>query len=283
MSEPEQTICPRCQARLDLETLRDSAASVCPFCAADISELLARGEIGDRQELSAVEMGLELGAGQPASMAVPPGSKIQVMEHTPDKLVLYLPAGGRGTGLGCFAMAWNGFMVVFTSFFVFAGFGKGDFEGNPLVGVFVFGLFWAVGLVIAWIAVKMRYERTFLYLDAQRAVLKRMLFSFNSRCETELGPSSRAELQEAYSVNDNPVYRVAIVGGSRSFGFGVSQSDADKEWLVDVINRQLGVDALPVPESAKSSAADSIESSIPAICRQCGAPLPAGDLGGEAI
>src|SRR5689334_6025699 len=100
----------------------------------------------------------------PSDSAIyPPQPKtgiIRIHQADADRLVLDIPPGKSTGGIGCFAILWNGFMVVFTTI-VFVAPNHND--QKPALGLFLFlGLFWLIGLGIIYAWVKMRFERCFL-------------------------------------------------------------------------------------------------------------------------
>src|SRR5262249_3266273 len=185
------------------------------------------------------------------------------------------PGGGSSaTGVGCFAVAWNGFMCLFTVPWGFGMFQQGNDAPPLLVMVGFLGLFWAVGLGIAAFWAKLKYERTFLLLDRDRLVIQRVLFNRKRLEETHLTSDSRAALVESYQQNDNPVYRIEVQGSLRAAKFGTALADSEKDWVVDRINDFLGragAWARETPPTAQERA--TAIKNIPASCKNCGAPL----------
>jgi hypothetical protein len=189
---------------------------------------------------------------------------IRVHQATADRLVLDIPPGKGSGGIGCFAIVWNGFMTVFTTLMILA---PNQNNEKPGVGLFLFlSLFWLIGLGFIYAWVKLRFERCFLLVDRDRAVLRRMLLGRQRQKELELDDSSRAQLTSAYEQNDQPVYRVTIVGaGGKKLQFGTTLAPTEKDWCVDAINALIAPASIsPVP-SVKSG---------PLICEACGAVLP---------
>lgn len=203
-----------------------------------------------------------------------PGSRIQVVEKTADRVVLFIPGGGsNSTGLGCFAIIWNGFMTVFTGGVLVAGAKQAN--GPPWPFFLVIALFWTIGLTMAWFAIKMRYERLMLLVDRSRAVLQRTLFNRVKTEEADLAPGASATLVESYKQNDRPVYAVTIEGVGRTLKFGTGLSDPEKDWIVDHVNELLGVKTAPVGDEDELPPP---RIQYPEKCGQCGASLgPAVD------
>jgi hypothetical protein len=166
-----ELVCPVCRADIEPDLLEQTGNSECPFCGADVSQLPletpvstmgleARPELLNPMESSANR------ADSAASVSrelppLPAGSKLQVIEADDERLILYIPAGGKSVaGFGVFALVWNGFMAV---------------------------------------------------------------------------------LRESYSENDVPVYHVAVDGTNGTAKFGTPLSEAEKNWLVKIVNDFLGV------------------------------------------
>jgi hypothetical protein len=203
-----------------------------------------------------------------------------VVEAAEDRLVLYIPGGGKSAaGLGFFAILWNGAVLLFTGVAIGGTLDAKGNEGTPLVGILAFlSIFWTIGLVLGWFALKLKYERTFLLLDRDRLVVQRVLLNRKRVDNTALSADSRAALVESYQQNDNPVYRIELEGPTEKAKFGTSLADAEKDWLVDRLNEFLGRTgawAVEAPATVEERAAAI--ASLPISCVQCGAPL-AGDL-----
>lgn len=194
----------------------------------------------------------------------PANGIVRIHQADADRLVLDIPPGKNSGGLGCFAIIWNGFMAVFTTLMIVA---PNQNDQKPAVGLFLFlGLFWLIGLGFLYAWVKMRFERCFLLVDRNRAVLRRMLFGRQRQKELELDESSRAQLTSAYEQNDEPVYRVTMQGvGGKLLHFGTSLEPAEKDWCVDAINALI---APPVISASSKLPAG------PLLCEACGAVLP---------
>ncbi|MGE5193122.1 MAG: hypothetical protein ACM3U2_11545 [Deltaproteobacteria bacterium] len=236
-----EIVCPVCRAEIKADLVDDAGRVECPFCGHAWPLL-------DLPQAKCPPPELEPVTGAPPSLSgitsnvalptIPAGSQIKVVEAADDRLVLYIPGGGKSaSGLGCFAVAWNGFMCVFTTVLLGALLRGNGNDAPPMLGVVAFlGLFWAVGLGMAWFWMKMKYERTFLLLDRDRLVIQRVLFNRKRIEETHLTPDSRAALVESYQQNDKPVYRIEVQGSPRAAKFGTALADAEKDWLVDRIN-----------------------------------------------
>ncbi len=191
---------------------------------------------------------------------VPAGSRLELIEASPDHLLIYVPAGGqRSRGIGFFALLWNAITGVVFAGILAAGAKQQD---APLLIPF-FGLFWAVGLGMTYWWLRMRFLRMHLLLRRDSLTLQRHLLGRQWMTEALLDEYSSAELIESYKENDNPVYCVAVYGSNRTEKFGTSLSRNEKRWFVATINEFLGVD----------EPGEQAELSFPAHCSACGAAI----------
>ena len=275
-----QFVCPKCGAEIHPDLVETTGATVCPFCSADLSELgLPQSE--SRSNSPESESSIFDTAGDRLTLTFPPlpeKSRIKVVEASDDRLVLYLPGGSKqAAGLGCFAAMWIGFMCVFTPpWFLGALQGPGNNPPPTLALIGFLGLFWTIGLGMAWFWAKMKYERTFLLLERHRLVVQKVLFNRKRIQETTLMPDSRADLVEAYQQNDTPVYRIEVRGQNRPAKFGTALADDEKDWIVDRINDFLDVVTVPVVPAEVAESGGALAGAVAVVreaCRQCGAPL----------
>ncbi|MAG94861.1 MAG: hypothetical protein CMJ48_14120 [Planctomycetaceae bacterium] len=168
---------------------------------------------------------------------LPPDSKIELIESGRDRLVVYVPPGGKKSlGLLVFGTLWSLITASITGVFLF---NMPEFEILPLLFM---SLFWLVGLVMLTIGVRMRFTRLHILLDRDRLAIQRTLFGRKSLAETQLTSESRARLVESYQENDVPVYRVDVEGSNRTAKFGTSLSREEKRWFVATINGFLGIE-----------------------------------------
>ena len=218
--------CPECRVSLNAGAIDSAGVWECTSCGQPLPEVQDEPtEVFLRDERLTDENGFVTVNDSP-----PAGSRIEIHESSGERLVVFMPPGGKeARGLGCFATRWNLFMVAFTAMWV--SFGPLDFDTLAFIA-----LFWliGIGLLIGWL--KLKYERTLLLVEPSRVVVQHILFGRKRQKETELYSKSRATLAEAYSQNDVPVYCVAIDGKDRTIRFGTSLSNGEKDWLVDRIN-----------------------------------------------
>ncbi len=227
-------ICPTCRADLEDDLVASTGSAVCPFCGADVSAMYAEtpGTDAEWSLDSSTTADNRIGA---LDERPPRDSKIEVVESSSERFVVVVPPGGKSAaGIGCFAVAWNGFMTVFTSFLVAATVGGQD--DVPVFAYLLVGLFWIIGLGFAYAWVRASYMKTFLLLERDRLAVQRVLFGTKWVRKTKLTAESRARLESSYSENDNPVYHVQVDGDGRSESFGLRLGDDEKEWFVRRIN-----------------------------------------------
>lgn len=245
-------VCPGCGSDLEHDLLESTGKAECPFCGADVPELLSFSPTEGNGDSTA-----------PLPL-LPEKSLIEVIEATPQRRVFYIH-GGWSCGIAFFAIFWNLITGVVSGGFLFGMFAGDGFPGGwPIrIGIFAFfSIFWAVGIgMIVW-WVKSAFERLFVMIEPDRVVIQRTLFGYKRIAETTLDDSSRAELIESYSENDNPVYRIEITGIDRTAKFGTALSPEEKDWLVDQINEFLRPTGEPPSAQPR-----------PDFCFNCGAKL----------
>ncbi len=120
---------------------------------------------------------------------LPAGSQIRIVEADEDRLVLYIPGGGKSaSGLVFFSLVWNGFVLLFTGVAMGGALRANGNDGAPLFGLVAFlGLFWTVGLLLGWFALKLKFERTFLLVGLLPFVVG--LFMLRGRTTVRLTPA----------------------------------------------------------------------------------------------
>ena len=238
---PAEAECPRCRAQLDVETLVQSRAKTCPFCEADVSALLADWSPAITESREPGEMP---SAGDWGNLhrPLPAGSRLQVVPSEDGQLVVFIPPGGIGvSGLKWFAVFFNAIVLLISAGFVAAWLAPAPQAQRPPWGVFLgLGLFWLIGLGLGWAAVRLKFAKTLLAVDHQRAVLKTILFGRSRQQELSLENGAECGLREAYAVNDVPVYAVEVGNGENSVRFGTNLGPEDKEWLLNEIQHRLG-------------------------------------------
>jgi hypothetical protein len=175
-----------------------------------------------------------------------PGSRVEVVEQSHGRLVLFIPGGGfNANALGCFAIIWNSFVGFFLAVFVTAWLRQ---KNPPWGPVAILSLFVLAGLGLAYYAIRLKFERTLLFVERDRAALRRTLFGRTRTEEVKLENESVAALAMSYEQNDQPVYAITLNGIGKMLRFGTALSDTEKEWVVDRVNEIIGARA---PDQAK--------------------------------
>lgn len=225
-------VCPHCQADLDDDTFASTGSTNCPFCGEDVSKVLptATPSISTPDESQPTSW-------TAAELGLPKDSRIQLMEATASREVIYIPPGSNeARSTGCFALFWNLMLLGMTGFVIVRG-----VQDNPIMGV-VFSLlfFWVIGifLMIWWI--NTRFTRTFLLLEESRFVIQRILFGRKSIKEVPLNTTTKVALVEAYRSNKKPVMAVSVSTPNpdeqnkpTTVKFGTALLQGEKLWLVD--------------------------------------------------
>jgi len=269
-----QFVCPECGTAFEGEVIEGGAGQRCSSCGTECpptDRRVSEDSLADQRDVGFNETADPVLA-RPLA-ALPKESSIRVVESSDDRLVLFIPGGGkRSGGLGFFALVWNGFMTLFTALMVGALLNPGaqpQQKAPPAMAFLFISVFWLAGLVIAYAWLRMKYLRTFLLLDRERIVLQEILFGRRKLKETTLTPESRAELVESYQQNNVSVYRIEVVGSNGTARFGTSLSDPEKDWVVDRVNEFLGV-SIPADTALAARMGQLI---YPEECDECDAPL----------
>lgn len=198
----------------------------------------------------------------------PGGTGIRVVQSTDELLAIEIPQGGKGArGLGIFSFFWNLFTIPLSAVFFL---GDDGWENGPPPFLFLllfFSVFWAVGLGTAYAALKMRFTHTLLAVKLHELTLQRKFLGRKKLARTKLDDNSRASLDVAFQVNDQDVYRVCVAGVDREEKFGTRLTQAEKDWLVNVLNRII------CPDYAEAASA----SGWPDHCSDCGTQLLTGE------
>ncbi|MCA9053140.1 MAG: hypothetical protein KDA75_04850, partial [Planctomycetaceae bacterium] len=250
--------CPACHADLNATAIAGESVVECPFCGTSLAHVPAFKPDADQESLRRQAGDVAPRGGRASSL--PDDSRIEIIEQTPERLVVHLPPGGSSTaGIGCFALFWNGFMCVFTPPWFFA-MAHGD--GPPLFFIVPFlVIFWGVGLGMAYAWFRMKYTRTYLLLEPERFAVQTQRLKRKSMEAAPLISDSRARLVESYKMNEVPVHRIDLPAEGRVFRFGTHLSEPEKQWLAGQINEFLG-----------HNSADGL-GELPSFCWSCGASL----------
>lgn len=222
-------VCPACEASISWTEASRSDPPACPFCGANVEEM----------EFSSIEDSETGDSAEDGSTLQATPTKIQVVEESPDRLLLAIDAAGRGAiSIVVMALLWNAISWTAAAALV----GTGAFGQMGPIGIIPFlglGLFLAIGaLLIGW-AINASFSRAFVLVEKDHASLQTILFGWKRIKTVEIGVASIAELEEAYKQNDVPVYRVKITGPNGAIRFGTALPHAEKLWAVKTVNQFL--------------------------------------------
>ncbi len=176
---------------------------------------------------------------------------------------------GAGRELGCFAIIWLGILSIITTAFGAAILQKpGQVELLPLL---FSDPVLAGRLTMLYFCLRMRYLRTIVLIDPQRAVLQETLFGRTKTRECELATGQPAKLVESYRQNDVPVDAVAIPGIPRPLKFRHGADGHGK--VLDRCHLQ----RLPGAHSAPADLPEGVSATyvLPDNCQKCGGVLVA--------
>lgn len=177
-------------------------------------------------------------------LSQPTSSDISI-ERIEDGVTLNIPpAGWKGAkGLLGFSLCWCGFMVVFTTLFVVAGFKDAglDETGDLLIFVAFTGAFWLIGIAMMLGAIGMaRRKAAIAVVDDSLMVLEIGLF------RTKRREWNRRELESIQlgssgtSVNNVPVMELQIRGrDAEKTGLLSSRNNEELRWIADLLTRAL--------------------------------------------
>ncbi len=193
-------------------------------------------------------------------LSQPAGSDISI-ERFEDGVTLNIPpAGWRGAkGLLGFSLCWCGFMVVFTTMFVVAGFKDAglDEPGTMLIFVAFTGVFWLIGIGMMLGAISMaRRKAAIAVVDDSLMVLEIGLFRTKRR-EWDRNELESIRLgSSGTSVNNVPVMELQIRNrDAEKTGLLSSRNNEELRWISDLLTRalELGPSAERKPNEEVSS------------------------------
>ena len=238
LAQLNNTSCPQCWAQLDLELLRESGQGCCPMCGREVTALRLPVEIFNGRNV------------EENWWTPPEGSQIRVVERTQDFLELDLPLGGAKGGHWKSTLVVTAVLLLVTWFVLPQRWLQWPVILEPSTDVFItglvlplLGLVWFCSLIHTFRGVELSRKRTNVRVNRRRVVLRQTLFWWSSEVVSELGPEARADLRltpRAIGGEDLASRCVEIIGGSQRIALGACQSDFEKRWLVNAINRQLG-------------------------------------------
>ena len=248
--------CPHCGAALDEGFLALQGAEFdCPECdrTVRVAELQARTPDPEVAALEGPSADGGEAAEEPISDTPPPG-RVECVQKDSQLIILILPGSNRVVrSLGCMAVTWVIIVGTITAVVLRAGVFRGGlpWEVLPFMAIFAI-VFWGAGLVMLCCWLVGRFGKTYVLVEPERVVIRRVFFGRERLREYPLDTASHAELVESYRQNNQPVYHVAIrTASGKSAWFGTFLSDEEKRWLVARINRHLGVPNPPAPKPSR--------------------------------
>src|SRR5690606_7559307 len=208
----------------------------CPFCQSVLADVAFRDAttaysttIDEPRRESPFRATTSVADGG-ASSNPPVGSRITIVEQTPDHLILVIEAAGwRAKSIIFLAVVWNAVSWIVAGTIVGSeGFDQAD-ATLPIFFLMIL-LFIAIGLAFAMWAIHLAFARTLILLEHDRVVVQTILFGYKRRKSIDLVATSCARLEVSHEENDRPVYRVAITGPNGKATFGTALSNQDKDW-----------------------------------------------------
>jgi hypothetical protein len=151
-----------------------------------------------------------------------------------------IPASGKSGGLIFFAAFWCLITAVVTGAAVFSEKGprwEGGDPVNPWFLVLFLGVFWAVGIGMAYAACRSKYAKHRLIADAKNITLRRELFG---RAKEKSLPAESVEsisAVEFYQRNYQPVHGIEIRSPQGKLRFGSTLMEPEKAWLIADLKR----------------------------------------------
>jgi hypothetical protein len=196
----------------------------------------------------------------------PPGSRIQVIEDSRQRLVLCILGRGSHETQALWATGVLSLLATVGSVWAIGLMAKGLPENAFIKGAIAVGVAWVSLLYFLFLTIQGKFERTFLLLECDRLVVQRVLLGFSRKATVELIANSRAQLIKAGGP-EVTTDGVKVTGRNRTLTFGNLLSTEQNGWLVERINAFLapnsavdpgGViprsgDSDPAPSSAKDS------------------------------
>ncbi|HEV8001087.1 MAG TPA: hypothetical protein VGP63_14470, partial [Planctomycetaceae bacterium] len=174
----------------------------------------------------------------------PEDARAQILEHSPDRLVLLLPAGpsrvSRSGGIGLIAMnaVYGGGIAFFISL------GAAGVPGGLFFLSIAVVLVAAFSTLIFVIWLRLRFTEMWILIEPSRVAVKRTLLG-RSRLKTlDALPDAVATLVSNQMARDDikPGFNVRIGSGRKKIVFGTVLSLEEKQWICDEINRVLSGD-----------------------------------------
>lgn len=190
-----------------------------------------------------------MSGGVPRGWADRPPADTGIRRETRDDGAIrwLIPASGKSGGFLFFAVFWCGITAVLSGGFLMAIlFGKPAEGSNaaplwivtPLLLLF-FGIFWAVGLGMFYVAARNKWARTGVMVTRDEVVLVRTLFGRKSEKRLPRVAGADVSVDEFYRSNNTPVYGIKIKAGGKKLKFGSMLREDEKGWLAADLRRVL--------------------------------------------
>ncbi len=187
--------------------------------------------------------------GQPRGWAdrPPADTRIQRKSRDDGAMMWDIPASGKSGGFLFFAIFWCGITAVvsggFLMAFLFGEPAKGNGSVSPVVIapflLLFFGIFWAIGLGMLYVAVRNKWAGTRVVVTGDEVVLGRRLFGHVREKRLPRHEVTDVLAEEFYRSNEKPVYGVTIAAGKRKLKFGTMLREDEKGWLAADLRRVL--------------------------------------------
>jgi len=177
--------------------------------------------------------------GQAETPATLPSDSKLLIERSPEKLRIFLPAAGFRSGpqnlVGC---GFTGFWLAFVAFWTYAAVAM----GAPIFFAFFSLPFWAVGLYLARMFIKRSYGSAELIIDeAVGLAYGERLFGAWKRKSWPLSDAGACSLQDSIMQGKGGhEHEIALVAGSSTLRFGRGLCDRELRAMRDAINTRLG-------------------------------------------
>ena len=203
-----------------------------------------------------------MGGGVPRGWADrPPQNTLIRRQKREDGAIRWLiPASGKSGGFLFFAIFWCTITAVVSGGFAAALlFGK-PAEGSNSMPAWVaapflllfFGLFWAIGLGMLYIAARNKWGRMEVRITGDEVVLSRALFRWKTEKRLPRHEVDAVRAEEFYSSNETPVYGVTIQAGKRKLKFGTMLREDEKGWLAADLKRVLSGESAQAVRSVRA-------------------------------
>ena len=112
-------------------------------------------------------------------------------------------------------------------------------EGASPWPLLFLSLFWAVGIGMLYVGLRMRYARHLVIVDEKSVILGRSLFGRRKLKSFPRESVQSVTKKEFYQQNYQPVYGIEIRGERGKLRFGSSLTEEEKDWLVADLKRSL--------------------------------------------